>query len=26
MVALKDFEPLMAELLEFDALAKRRAG
>jgi 2-dehydro-3-deoxyphosphooctonate aldolase (KDO 8-P synthase) len=26
MVALKDFEPLMAELLEFDALAKRRAA
>ncbi len=25
MVALRDFEPLMAELLEFDALAKRRA-
>jgi len=24
MVALRDFEPLMAELLEFDALAKRR--
>ncbi len=24
MVALKDFEPLVAELLEFDALAKRR--
>jgi 2-dehydro-3-deoxyphosphooctonate aldolase (KDO 8-P synthase) len=24
MVALKDFEPLMAELLEFDVLAKRR--
>ena len=23
MVALRDFEPLMAELLEFDALAKR---
>ena len=26
MVALKDFEPLMAELLAFDALAKRRAA
>ena len=26
MIALKDFEPLMAELLEFDALAKRRRG
>lgn len=25
MVALRDFEPLMAELLDFDALAKRRA-
>jgi 2-dehydro-3-deoxyphosphooctonate aldolase (KDO 8-P synthase) len=25
MVALKDFEPLLAELLAFDALAKRRA-
>ncbi len=25
MVALKDFEPLVAELLEFDTLAKRRA-
>ena len=24
MVALRDFEPLMAELLDFDALAKRR--
>ncbi len=24
MVAMKDFEPLVAELLEFDALAKRR--
>jgi 2-dehydro-3-deoxyphosphooctonate aldolase (KDO 8-P synthase) len=26
MVALKDFEPLVAELLEYDALAKRRAA
>ncbi len=26
MVALKDFEPLVAELLAFDALAKRRAA
>jgi len=26
MVALKDFEPLVAELLEFDALAKRRSN
>ena len=26
MVALKDFEPLMAELLAFDALTKRRAA
>ncbi len=26
MVALNDFEPLMAELLEYDALAKRRAA
>jgi 2-dehydro-3-deoxyphosphooctonate aldolase (KDO 8-P synthase) len=26
MVALRDFEPLMAELLAFDALAKRRAA
>ena len=26
MLALKDFEPLMAELLAFDALAKRRAA
>ena len=26
MMALKDFEPLMAELLTFDALAKRRAA
>jgi len=25
MIALKDFEPLVAELLEFDTLAKRRA-
>ncbi len=26
MVPLKDFEPLVAELMAFDALAKRRAG
>jgi 2-dehydro-3-deoxyphosphooctonate aldolase (KDO 8-P synthase) len=26
MVALKDFEPLVAELLEYDVLAKRRAA
>ncbi len=26
MIALKDFEPLMAELLAFDVLAKRRAA
>ena len=26
MVPLKDFEPLVRELLEFDALAKRRAA
>jgi 2-dehydro-3-deoxyphosphooctonate aldolase (KDO 8-P synthase) len=26
MIRLKDFEPLVRELMEFDALAKRRAG
>jgi 2-dehydro-3-deoxyphosphooctonate aldolase (KDO 8-P synthase) len=26
MVPLKDFEPLVRELMEFDALAKRRAA
>jgi 2-dehydro-3-deoxyphosphooctonate aldolase (KDO 8-P synthase) len=26
MIPLKDFEPLVKQLLEFDALAKRRAA
>jgi 2-dehydro-3-deoxyphosphooctonate aldolase (KDO 8-P synthase) len=26
MIRLKDFEPLVRELMQFDALAKRRAG